>query len=325
MVKEPKTLQAAILFFSDYQNCHAYLVDRRWPDGKITCPKCGSENVVYYEKYRRFHCREGHEAPQFTLKTGTIFEESPIGLDKWLLAMWQVVNCKNGVSSYEIHRAIGVTQKTAWFMLQRCRKVLQSGSTMKLGGKGEEVEVDETYIGGRARNMHENVKKRRGIGGGGFTSKVAVQGLLERHGEVRARVVESSGFQVLQDGVKDHVEKGTNVYTDEAKAYRVLPEHGFNHQFVQHAEKYVDGNVHTNGLENFWSLLKRSIGGTYVSVEPFHLFRYVDEQAYRYNNRGSKKHPLDDGDRFDLAVRQIVGKRLTFAAVTGKVGQNAAN
>jgi transposase-like protein len=325
MATEPKTLQEAILYFASPANCREYLIARRWQDG-VTCPRCGSKAVSFLQKYNRWQCAVHHEQRQFTLKTGTIMEDSPIGLDKWLMVMWMLSNCKNGVSSYEIHRDIKVTQKTAWFMLQRIRLALQDGATVKLGGEGSEVEVDETYIGGRARNMHENVKKRRGIGGGGFSGKVAVQGLLDRGGDVRARVlgVGSASHETLRKGVREHVEEGTTVYTDEAKAYRELAR-DFDHQFVQHAEKYVDGKIHTNGMENFWSLLKRGINGTYVSVEPFHLFRYVDEQAFRYNNRATKKNPLDDSDRFDLVVRQIVGKRLTWDALTGKVGSSPVN
>lgn len=160
MKPEPESLQEAIIYFADPVNCREYLVARRWPDG-VTCPRCGSANVLFLEKYNRWHCREKHDAPQFTLKTGTIFEDSPLGLDKWLTAMWMIVNCKNGVSSYEIHRALKVTQKSAWFMDHRIRLSLQSGSTVKLGGNGGEVEADETFIGGKARNMHKSVKARR--------------------------------------------------------------------------------------------------------------------------------------------------------------------
>lgn len=318
MATEPKTLQQAIIYFSDPANCREYLMERRWPNG-VTCPKCGSANVTFYEKHNRWHCREKHEAPQFTLKTGTIMEDSPISLDKWLTALWQIVNCKNGISSYELHRAIGVTQKTAWFMLQRLRLAMQTGSTVKMGGAGTEVEVDETYIGGKARNMHESRRARmRNATGYG---KTIVQGLLNRHGKVEGHVVDRSNRTTLADKVSERVEPGTKVYTDEAAAYRYLKNSGFAHQFVNHAEKYVDGKVHTNGLENFWSLLKRGINGTYVSVEPFHVFRYVDEQAFRYNNRKD----MDDAARFDVAVTQIVGKRLTFAEVTGKTGSTTIN
>jgi len=325
--KEPKTLQAAILYFADPANCREYLMDRRWPKG-VTCPRCGSEKVAFLEKYNRWQCSVIHDARQFTLKTGTIFEESPIGLDKWLMAMWMVVNCKNGVSSYEIHRAIKVTQKTAWFMLQRIRKVLQDGSTVKLGANGGEVEVDETFIGGKARFMHADVRERRITGplaGKDGKDKTAVMGILERGGNVRVKVLGNRKKRTLHAEVKANVEPGVALYSDALKSYDGLSQ-DYAHQVIDHAEKYVSGRVHTNGLENFWSLLKRGIGGTYVSVEPFHLFRYLDEQAFRYNNRkDASGEKLTDSDRFDLAVRQIVGKRLTFAEVTGKVGQNTTN
>jgi transposase-like protein len=317
MATEPKTLQEAILYFASPANCREYLIARRWQDG-VTCPRCGSKAVSFLQKYNRWQCAVHHEQRQFTLKTGTIMEDSPIGLDKWLMVMWMLGNCKNGVSSYEIHRDIKVTQKTAWFMLQRIRLALQDGATVKLGGPGTEIEVDETYIGGKARFMHKARRER--MHKASQYGKTMVQGLLERSGNIRAHVVDKSKKNALAQAVKDHVEKGTNVYTDEASAYQNLSQAGMEHQFVNHAEKYVDGKVHTNGLENFWSLLKRGINGTYVSVEPFHLFRYVDEQAFRYNNRATKKNPLDDSDRFDLVVRQIVGKRVTWAELTGKVG-----
>jgi transposase-like protein len=311
MDREPKTLQEAIVYFSDPINCREYLVARRWPNGVI-CPRCGSANVLFLEKYNRWHCREKHDAPQFTLKTGTIMEDSPIGLDKWLSAMWQIVNCKNGISSYEVHRAIGITQKSAWFLDHRIRLALSEGFFNKASGH---VEADETFIGGKARNMHTS-KRARKITGTGGKDKTPVMGILERgkdgkHSTVRTTVVPSRKRKALQAEVRKHVEAGSAIYTDALQSYNGLDE--FEHQVVDHAVQYVDGKVHTNGLENFWSLLKRGINGTYVSVEPFHLFRYLDEQVYRFNNRR-----MNDGERFDLAVRQIVGKRVTWNQLTGK-------
>ncbi|HEY6348325.1 MAG TPA: IS1595 family transposase [Candidatus Angelobacter sp.] len=315
---EPRTLQEAIVYFSKPENQREYLVARRWPYG-VTCPRCGSKNVLFLEKYNRWHCREKHDAPQFTLKTGTIFEDSPLGLDKWLTAMWMVVNCKNGVSSWEIHRALKITQKSAWFMDHRIRLALQGKHTVKLGGSGKEVEVDETFIGGKARNMHAKRRRRMMIGQRGPINKTIVFGMKERGGDVRAHVVSERNKVTLHPIIKENVGKGSAIYTDEFNAYDGL-QGEYGHQVINHAEKYVDGLVHTNGMENFWSLLKRGLNGTYVAVEPFHLFRYIDEQAFRYNNRGNKKNPVNDADRFDMAVRQIVGKRLMYKELTGKVG-----
>ncbi|MGI9071714.1 MAG: IS1595 family transposase [Bryobacteraceae bacterium] len=307
MEQEPTTLQEAIVYFSNPDNCREYLVARRWPNG-VTCPRCGSENVLFLEKYNRWHCREKHDAPQFTLKTGTVMEDSPIGLDKWLAAMWQIVNCKNGISSCEVHRAIGVTQKTAWFMDHRIRFALGMDSGDKLSG---ECEADETFIGGKARNMHVGARKRR-ITGTGTKDKTAVMGIMERGGKVRTAVVPNRKKHALQEEVKKHVEAGSALYTDALLSYDGLAS-DYAHQVIDHAVAYVDGQVHTNSLENFWALLKRGISGTYISVEPFHLFRYLDEQAYRFNNRN-----MTDAERFDVAVRGIVGKRLTFDQLTGK-------
>jgi transposase-like protein len=253
------------------------------------------------------------------LKVGTVFEDSPIALEKWLPAVWLIVNCKNGISSYEVHRALGVTQKTAWFMLHRIQLAMQSKSFSKMGGSGSEVEVDETYIGGKARNMHLSKRQRR-ITGVLTDDKTTVTGFLERGGKVRTEIVPDRHMNTVQPVVKKHVQAGTDLYSDELGGYKGL--HGeYQHKVINHAVKYVDGRVHTNGIENFWSLLKRGISGTYVSVEPFHLFRYLDEQAYRYNNRATKDNPLNDADRFHLAMTQITGRRLTFAEVTGKVGE----
>lgn len=298
---EPKTLQEAVLYFADPTNCRDYLAARRWPNG-AECPRCGSKNVLFLEKYNRWHCREKHDAPQFTLKTGTIMEDSPLGLDKWLMAMWLLANCKNGISSYEIHRAMKVTQKTAWFLLSRIRLGMQDELTG--GSLGGEVEVDETYIGGKARNMHKSKKLRlnKAMGGSGLqggTGKAVVMGIVERGGKVRATVIPDRTNKSMQPVIRGSVQPGTVIHSDEhGHAWRMDDE--YTHNIVNHLEQYVDGNVHTNGMENFWSMLKRSIGGTYVSVEPFHLFRYVDEQAFRFNNRG----PMDDGHRFSYLVRQ---------------------
>src|ERR1035437_4852902 len=310
MAAEPDTLQEAIVYFSDPVNCREYLVARRWPNG-VTCPRCTSKDVLFLEKYNRWHCRAKHPAPQFTLKTGTIMEDSPIGLDKWMTAMWQVVNCKNGISSYEVHRAIGITQKSAWFMDHRIRLALTMGSFNKLSGQ---IEADETFIGGKARNMHAD-KRAVKITGTGGKDKVAVMGILERGGKIVTKVVPNRKKKALQAEVREHVLAGSALFTDALKSYEGLDE--FQHEVVDHAVEYVRGEVHTNGLENFWSLLKRTLGGTYVSVEPFHLFRYLDEQAWRYNHRKG----LNDGQRFDMAVRQIVGKRLTWDQLTGKTDE----
>lgn len=311
-MEAPKTLQEAIIYFADPDNCIAFFSARRWPKG-VECPTCGSKAVSYISTRRMWECKSAHPRKQFSIKVGSIFEDSALGLDKWLTAAWMICNCKNGISSCEIARSIGVTQKTAWFMAHRIRKAMQTGSFMKLGGKGGNgVEVDETFIGGKARNMHVSKRDRR-ITGTGTKDKVAVLGILERGGKVRTQVVPNRKKPVLQGEVRKHVEAGTALYTDALLSYNGLAG-DYAHQVIDHAVAYVDGQVHTNGLENFWSLLKRGISGTYVSVEPFHLFRYLDEQSFRYNNRKD----LNDGQRFELAMNQVMGKRLTYAELTGK-------
>lgn len=314
----PTTLLEAVKYFANPDNCREYMVARRWPNG-VTCPQCGSTSV-YFDKGRNgWECKTRHPQRKFTLKTGTIFEDSPLGLDKWLPTVWMIANCKNGVSSWEIHRAIGVTQKTAWFMLQRIRLAMQDTDG---GGKlGGDVEVDETYIGGKARNMSAGKKRRIGMKGKstGFFGKVAVMGLLERHPDgnsrVRTRVVKNSKRAELMPVVREHVAEGATVYTDALASYVGL-DNTYAHKVIDHAEKYVDGQVHTNGCENFWSLLKRGLRGTYVSVEPFHLFRYLDEQVFRFNNR----RDMNDADRFSEVIRNIVGRRLTYKELIGALG-----
>lgn len=304
---EPETLQEAVQYFSDPDNCLHYVVSRCWPNG-VFCPTCGRTDVTFLANQRRWQCKGKHLKRQFSAKVGTIFEDSPLPLDKWLIAMWLVVNCKNGVSSYEIHRALGITQKTAWFMDHRIRLALQAGGFTKLVG---EIEVDETFIGGKARFMHVSQRKRRITGTGG-KDKVTVMGILERGGEVRTVVVGNRRKKILQAEVKKHVEAGSALYSDALLSYDGLAGE-YAHKVIDHAVAYVDGQVHTNGLENFWSLLKRGLKGTYVSVEPFHLFRYLDEQAFRFNHRKT-----NDAERFSMAVSRIVGKRVTYQSLIGK-------
>ncbi len=226
-----------------------------------------------------------------------------MGLEKWLPAMWLIVNCKNDISSCEIVRDLGITQKTAWFMAHRIRCALHEGSFENM--LSGEVEADETFIGGKARNMHVGKPVRR-ITETGTKDKVAVMGILERGGKLQTTVVADRKKKALQAEVRKHVEDGAAFYTDVLLSYEGLAA-DYVHYVVDHAVEYVNDRAHTNGMENYWSFLKRGISGTYVSVEPFHLFRYLDEQALRYSQRQN----MNDFDCFRFAATQIVGKRLT--------------
>jgi len=287
----------------------------------VRCPTCGSEKVTFLEAANLYKCYGRHPRQKFSLKVGTVFEDSPIGLDKWLPVVWLLANAKNGISSYEIARSIGITQKSAWFMLHRVRKAMQSRSFVKLGTEGGPVEVDETFVGPKTQKMHKNrrMKMREGEVGG-LNTKTIVMGMLERDSrKVRAQVVPNVKRETLQSAILNEIEQGSTVYTDGSPAYDGLGLRDYVHETVNHVEEYVRGEVHTQGIENFWSLLKRGLTGTYVAVEPFHLDRYVTEQVFRFNNRATKDNPLQDSDRFMLALSQIAGKRLTYAELTGKV------
>lgn len=312
---EPKTLIEAIRYFSDPDVCLDFMARLRWPNGNAICPTCGSANVRFISTRRLWECKTRHPRRQFSIKVGTIFEDSPIPLDKWLAAIWMIANDKNGVSSYELHRALGVTQKTAWFMLHRIRLAMRDESFGPFGG---EVEVDETFIGGKIRFMHKERRER--IKGqarrASVIGKTPVMGLLERHGpdghsRVRTKILLNTSRRVFRSIVKRHVAAGADVFTDAHPSYALLRD-TYAHQVIDHAESYARGRVHTNGLENFWSLLKRAIKGTYISVEPFHLIQYVDEQVFRYNNRADV-----DGGRFRRLTASIVGKRLAYGQLIG--------
>jgi transposase-like protein len=306
----PQTLQEAIRYFTDPDVCLKFVVELCWPTGPV-CPRCQGQNLSFLSTRRLWKCKACKK--QFSVKVGTIFEDSPLGLDKWLAAIWLIANAKNGISSWEIHRAIGITQKSAWHMLHRIRLAMQTGTFEKMGGT---VEADETFIGGKARNMHKS-KRERKITGTGGSGKSIVMGLLERHGpdkvsRVKVKVVPNNRKGTVQTEIRANVQPGSEVFTDALKSYEGL-DPDYVHDSIDHAERYVNGRVHTNGMENFWSLLKRAIKGTYVSVEPWHLFRYLDEEAFRFNERIG-----NDTERFLDVVKGIVGKRVTYAKLTGK-------
>jgi transposase-like protein len=303
-VKVPQNLMEAIQYFSDPLICIRFFAGLRWENGEAVCPRCESKRTSFLSTRLMWKCLDCKK--QFSIKVGTIFEDSPVGLDKWLCAMFMIANCKNGVSSYEIARDVHVTQRTAWFMLQRIRHAMHTGTFNKLSGQ---VEADETFIGGKARNMHAS-KRASKITGRGPKDKAIVMGVLERGGEVRATVVPTRRKGDVQKHVREHVLAGSAIFTDALKSYDGLDE--FQHEVIDHAVAYVEGEVHTNGMENFWSLLKRGLHGTYVSVEPFHLFRYLDEQAFRFN----KRHTTDT-DRFVQLCSNVTGKRLDWKTLTG--------
>ncbi|MGD1063234.1 MAG: IS1595 family transposase [Terracidiphilus sp.] len=314
-----KTLQQAIQHFADSENCRKFMVFIRWPDGTPRCPYCGATKLTWLAKANVYRCYGDHKKQKVSLKVGTVFEDSPIGLEKWLPALWLLCNSKNGISSYELHRSLGVTQKTAWFMLHRIRLAMQTQTFMKLGGEGGPVEVDEAFIGPDTTRMHRKDRLRR-IELNKHQGKVVVMGMLDRElRQVRAQVIPDVKRTTVQAAILNQIGHGSTIYTDNSVSYDFLKKTDFVHETVNHMTEYVRGQVHTNGIENFWSLLKRGLRGTYVAVEPFHLSRYTDEQVFRYNNRATKDNPLTDADRFMLAASQISGKRLTYAELTGKV------
>lgn len=307
----PETLIEAVTHFSDPQVCHRYMVKLKWPDGRITCPKCGSDKIGQIATRCMLRCNAVNDGKrcgkQFSVKVGTIFEDSPLPLCKWFVAVWIVINAKNGVSSYEIHRALGITQKSAWFMDHRIRLAMKTGTFRKLY---DVVESDETYIGGKAENMHKE-RREKVIQGRGSVGKTPVHGLLQRGDEdnpsqVLAKVVPNTEQVTLMGELMRHVERDTVVCTDESQSYANIAQR-YIHMFVNHSVEYVRDRVHTNGLENFWSLLKRCIRGTHVHVAPFHLDRYLDEETWRFNFRR-----LTDGQRFNAVMQGVVGKRITY-------------
>ena len=322
--ESPKTLQEAVIHYSDLKVCQDALVAARWPNG-VVCPTCGRTDVAYLENQKRWQCKGKHPKRQFSAKVGTIFEDSPIPLQKWFVAIWLISSAKNGISSYELHRAIGVTQKTGWFMLHRIRLAMQAGGfEKKFEGR---VEVDETFIGGQARYMHKakRDKAMRGMISGQWHRTIVV-GAFQRATEdspsqAVVRVVPNTRRKSLMPFVREHVSReNATIYTDANRSYEQPitwngerhPE-AFDRRVIDHAVSYVQGEVHTNSAENFWALVKRMLKGTYVSVEPFHLFRYLDEEVLRFNTRKQS-----DAERFRQMTARVVGKRLTYKELIGQ-------
>jgi transposase-like protein len=316
-INQPKTLQDAIAYFADPENCFRYACKLRWPSGEVSCPRCGGQKFSFIKTRRIWFCYDCKK--QFTVKVKTIMEDSPIGLDKWMTAIWMLANCRNGVSSHELARTLGITQKSAWFMLQRIREALgeQKFGRGKVGGPGSQVEADECFVGGKVSNMH--AKRRASIvQRGPLMNKTVVHGMYDRQlRKVRAEIVPNVKRETLQNMLLKNIKYGSAIYTDSAVAYDKVVR-TFVHEVVNHTNEYVRGQVHTNSIENFWSLLKRSLKGTYVCVEPFHLSRYVDEQVFRFNNRKDGDRKITDLERFATAMSGLAGKRLTYSDLTGK-------
>ncbi|MHB8718109.1 MAG: IS1595 family transposase [Candidatus Dormibacteria bacterium] len=306
----PTTLLEAVRYFSDETVCRDFLAGLRWPNG-VRCIACDSGRVGFLKTRSLWRCRDCRK--EFSVKKGTIFEDSPITLSKWLPAIWLYSAGKKGRSSHQLARDLGVTQKTAWFISHRIRLAMEvEGFDRPLSG---EVEADETIIGGRDKNKHAHL--RRGPWGP-QVGKVAVMGLLERHGEVRARMVPARTKTVLQAELRRNVAPGSTVYTDQLLSYKGLAE-DYVHEVINYSEEYVRGHIHTNGIENFWSLFKRVIYGTHHSVDPVHLDRYLAENVERFNTR-----ELGDDTRFKKMAGSVVGRRITYRQLTGKEGLAAA-
>ncbi len=307
-IADPATLLEAVTQFADPDVAHAFMVRMRWPNG-VACPRqgCGSADVAEIAGRKKWRCRECGR--QFSVKVGTIFEDSPISLTKWLPAMWLLSGAKNGISSCELARALGVTQKTAWFMLHRIRCAMQGDSFDLLAG---EVEADETYIGGKARRANIGSSNTNTKNPGPRHKKAIVHGIMQRGGKMRAFVVPDDRAATLLPNIYRNVDPNAHIYTDSHRAYWNL-QYTHRHEFVNHMIAYVEGHVHTNHVENFWSVLKRTLRGTYINARPQHLARYVEAQVFRFNER-----EITDGQRFPKVVKGADGKRLTWKALVAK-------
>ena len=297
----PNSLVEAVRYFADVDRCFEFVKSLRWTDGEVACPRCGGADPIFISTRKIWKCKACKR--QFSIKVGTIFEDSGLGFDKWLPAIWLIVNSKNGISSCELGRSLGVTQKTAWFMNHRIRLAMASGTFQKLSGT---VESDETYIGGLGKNMHAADRKRK-IHGTGGTDKVAIHGALEHGGTLVANDVPTVTAKEIQASIRNWVESGATLYTDQAHTYLGLAK-DYEHHSVNHGTgEYVRGDVHTNSIESFWNLYKRAWKGTYTHNAPKHTVRYVDERTFSFNNRD-----LNDLGRMVAVTSAVAGRRVTY-------------
>ncbi|MDP4221256.1 MAG: IS1595 family transposase, partial [Bacteroidota bacterium] len=290
--------------------CFQFVSELRWENGP-QCPHCGSTNVCKLSTRPDMRCRVKGCRKSFSIKVGTIFEDSPLPLTKWLPALWIIVNSKTGVSSSEIARSLGVTQSTGWFMMHRIREALRNELVYKLSG---EVEIDQAYVGGKAKNKHRThspFRRRMST----RETMTAIVGILQRRGEVRAKVIGDLRNSTIVPEIYRNVEDGARVYTDGRCSHYWLKSK-YEHETVLHKKEYSRGKIHINTIENFWSHFKRTLG-TYIQIGPTHVERYLDEQAFRHNHRNES-----DAERFVTAVSQIFGRRLTYAKLTGKTRRN---
>lgn len=315
-MENPQTLLEAVRVYSNLETCHRLLVQIKWPSGEVTCPGCNGREIGEIASRHIFQCKTKGCRKQFGVKLGTIFEDSPLGLDKWFVAIWCITNAKNGISSCELGRAIGVTQRAAWHMLHRIRMAMAQDTSDQLSGV---CESDESMIGGLSKNMHKHVRARK-ITGTGACGKTILHGILQRSTDdelsrVRVHVVRDRKKPTLQNQIKQHVKSGVTVYTDSLASYQGLDKF-YVHEMIDHAVKYVEGEVHTNGMENFWCLFKRCLHGTYVAVAPKNLTRYAAEESFRFNERGG-----NDATRFATVMKSVPGKRLQYKELTAKTEQ----
>ncbi|MFO0734182.1 MAG: IS1595 family transposase, partial [Nitrospiraceae bacterium] len=293
---QPETLQDAVLYFADEERCVEFVARLRWPDG-VHCPRCKSTTVTWIAARRLWQCKGCRN--QFSVKVGTIFEASPIRLSTWLPAVWLIASAKNGISSYELARLLGVTQKSAWLMLHRIRFAMRNGGIEQLSG---EVEADEGFIGAKTCLMHKCERKAKGRGAVG---KAVVMALLERHGDGWLTHVPDNRAETVQPIVRERVQPGSELLTDGLTSYAGLDDE-YVHQVIDRAEASVRDNVHTSGIESFCILLMRMIKLVNINVEPFNLFRNLDELAFRFNTR---KQP--DAVRMADVVAAAERRRLT--------------
>jgi transposase-like protein len=304
--KQPSTLLEAIRYYSDEQVAFDYVVKLRWPTGKPVCPRCGCMDVSFLSTRNIWKCQAC--VRQFSVRVGSIFEDSPLPFSKWLPAIWLIVNSKNGISSCELGRAIGVTQKSAWHMLHRIRLAMTAGSFEKMSGT---VEIDETFVGGLSRNMHKSARAKL-TGTGGVDKTIVVGALVRSTGNVKSRVraeVRSDrSLATLTEFVKFTAHESATVYTDAHAGYNGVVAANYLHAIIDHSVGYVNGQVHTNGIESFWNLFKRGAKGTYTHMAPKNMNRYVAERVFAFNER-----EISDAERMRKAVQQVGGRRLTYA------------